>query len=94
MPLPTDETGKIKRGPGRPKGSVNKATKAVREFLADLCDDPKVQNAVRRKVLKGETMGFFKAVDKMIPDPPKALNINANVEWMRALPPGDDVAED
>ena len=83
-----------KGNPGRPKGAQNHTTRAVREFLAGLCDDVKVQQAVRRKVLKGETMGFFKAVDKMIPDPPKSLNVHANVEWMRALPPGDDVAED
>ena len=79
---------------GRPKGTPNKTTRAVKEFLAALCDDPKVQAAVRRKVLKGETLGFFKAVDKMVPDPPKSLSIQANVEWMRALPAGDDVAED
>lgn len=79
---------------GRKKGTPNRETRAARDFLADLCQDPKVQAVVRRKVLKGETMGFFKAIDKIVPDPPRSLNIHADVEWMTALPAGDDVAED
>lgn len=83
----------MKRGPGRPKGSVNKATKAVREFLAELCDDPKVQKAVKDKVIAGESLGFFRALDKLIPDPPRQLQVNGKMEWVLSLPNGDDVAE-
>ena len=93
MNLPKDESGKVKRGPGRPKGSQNKTTVAAKEFLAKLVEDPKVQQAVRRKVLKGETLGFFKAIDKIVPDPPRDVNVNATVGWY-VLPDGGDVAED
>ena len=93
MSLPRDSDGKVKAGPGRPKGSANKSTKAAREFIAILCDDIKVQAAVRRKVLKGDTAGFFKALDKIVPDAPKDVNIRGEfkmIEW----PGVKDIAEE
>lgn len=78
---------------GRRKGTPNKETRAVREFLAELCDDHVVQRAVRRKILKGNDVGFFRALDKIVPDAPKTFNVNERVEWYM-LPAGDDVAED
>ena len=85
MPLP-------KRGPGRPKGSVNKSTAAAREFIGKLCDDPKIQAAVRRKILKGETTGFFKALDKIVPDAPKDINLRGEFK-MILWPSERDVAD-
>jgi hypothetical protein len=37
--LPKDENGKIKGGPGRPKGMPNKATKDKREWVSKLLED-------------------------------------------------------
>lgn len=36
--LITDEKGKPKKGPGRPKGSPNKATKAAKDAIADAAE--------------------------------------------------------
>jgi hypothetical protein len=75
---------------GRPKGSPNKTTRAAKEFLASLCEDPKVQAAVRRKILKGDTTGFFRAVDKIVPDPPKAVDLSIQGR-MYLMPGGEDI---
>ena len=92
--LPKDENGKIKRGPGRPKGSQNKVTRAAKEFLSELCDDPEVQKAVRERVLAGDTTGFFKALEMVFGKPKQQLDVTTSTEWVMTLPPGDDVAED
>lgn len=81
-----------KRGPGRPKGSQNKATVAAKAFLTKLVEDPKVQAAVRRKVLKGETVGFFRAIDKIVPDPPKELTLRGEFKMIQ-WPDDEDVSE-
>lgn len=81
-----------KRGPGRPKGSQNKATVAAKAFLTKLVEDPKVQAAVRRKVLKGETVGFFRAIDKIVPDPPREVTGQIDLR-MIAWPDNEDVSE-
>ena len=78
---------------GRKKGTPNAVTRAAKVFVGDLCDDPKVQAAVRRRILKGETAGFFRALDKVVPDAPRTLNVNERVEWY-TLPVGDEVADD
>lgn len=36
--LKTDENGGIKRGPGRPKGSPNKVTKAAKDLIAEVAE--------------------------------------------------------
>lgn len=78
---------------GRRKGTPNVATKAVRDFLAELCDDTVVQRSVRRRIIKRDTQGFFKALDKLVPDPPRQLQVSGKMEWVLSLPNGDDVAE-
>lgn len=35
---------------GRPKGALNKETKAMREFLADLAADPEIRAAIKEKI--------------------------------------------
>lgn len=91
MPWQKGQSGNPK---GRVKGTPNKVTRAVREFLAEFCDDPAVQRSVRRKTIKGDPMPFFRALDKIVPDAPKELKVEGRMEWAMVLPPGDDVAED
>ena len=83
-----------KGNPGRPKGAVNKTTRAAKEFLAELCDDPAVQKAIRKRVLAGDTVGFFKALEMVFGKPKQQLDVTTSTEWVMTLPPGDDVAED
>jgi hypothetical protein len=54
--------GRAKTG-GRRKGTPNRATRAAKVFLAALCDDEQVQDAVKARILKGDTSAFFKAVE-------------------------------
>lgn len=80
-------------GSGRQKGTPNKATRAAKEFLTDLIEDAKVQAVVRERILSGDTAGFFKAVDKIVPDPPKDVNVKGEfkmIEW----PDGEDISEE
>jgi hypothetical protein len=90
MPRPkgTPKTG------GRQKGSPNRVTRAVKEFLTELVDDAKVQQAVRERVLAGETVGFFKALEMVHGKPRQSLHVNESDSWVIALPPGDDVSDE
>ena len=83
-----------KGNPGRPKGALNKTTRAVKEFLAELVDDTAVQASVRSRIVDGDNQSFFKALDKMVPDPPREVKVDGKMEWVLVLPKGDDVASD
>jgi hypothetical protein len=84
--------GSAKTG-GRQKGSPNRLTRAVREFLTDLVDDAEIQQAVRDRVLAGDTAGFFKALEMVHGKPRQSVQVNEAKEWI-VLPAGDDVAVD
>lgn len=84
----------MKRGPGRPKGSLNKATRAVREFLAELCDDPEIQAAIKQRIKDGDTVGFFKALEMVHGKAKQSVSVDTTSEWVMVTPAGDDVAED
>lgn len=43
-------------GKGRPKGALNKTTKAMREFLADLAADPEIRAAIKEKIKTDPSM--------------------------------------
>ncbi len=66
---------------GRPKGALNKTTRAVKEFLAELVDDPEVQMAVRGRIVKGDAVAFFRALEHVLGKPKESsdVNLNANV---------------
>ncbi len=67
--------------PGRPKGALNKTTRAVKEFLAELVDDEEVQTAVRGRIVKGDAVAFFRALEHVLGKPRESsdVNLNANV---------------
>lgn len=54
---------------GRPKGVPNKLTRDVKQFLDDLVTDVDVQEAVRDRLKKGDTVGFFRALENAIGKP-------------------------
>jgi hypothetical protein len=70
---------------GRPRGSLNKVTRAAKEFLSDLVDDPDIQAAVRERVLAGDTMGFFKALEMVHGKPHQSMDVSMSdrkmVNW-------------
>lgn len=80
-------------GSGRQKGTPNKATAVARAFLEKLCADKEVQKVVKERVLAGETAGFFRAIDKLVPDPPREVKFQGElrmIEW----PDNEDVADE
>lgn len=77
---------------GRKKGTPNRVTREVKEFLAELVSREDVQNAIAKRTLEGETAAFFRALDKIIPDAPKTTNANVNVSATLIL--DHDIAED
>lgn len=70
---------RFKKGnPGRPKGSLNKTTRAVKEFLAELCNKVSVQEAVEARIQKGDAVAFFRALEHVVGKP--AETVDANVK--------------
>jgi hypothetical protein len=79
--------GRSKTG-GRKKGSPNKATREVKEFMLALVDDTEVQEAVRQKILKGDATAFFKATEMVHGKPRQSVELNEkpmNVHLARRL---------
>jgi hypothetical protein len=70
---------------GRKKGTPNKATREVKEFLADLCQDPEVQAAVRERILNGEAALFFRAVEQVFGKPHQSMDLSVKerkmIDW-------------
>lgn len=82
-----------KRGPGRPKGSKNKATVAWKAFVTSLCDDPAIQRSARRSILKGKTELLFKAAEHAHGKPKETVELRGEfrmIEW----PTDKDIAEE
>ena len=63
------ETGDAARAP------PNRATRAVKEFLSEILNDPTVQDAMRARVLAGDTSAFFKALEIIHGRPRQALEV-------------------
>lgn len=80
-------------GSGRKKGTPNKATAVARAFLENLCSDKAVQKVVKDRVLAGETAGFFRAIDKLVPDPPREMKLSGDLRMIQ-WPDGEDIAEE
>ena len=65
---------------GRPKGTPNKATTALKEFLRQLVDDPVVQAGIRDRIARGDTPGFFRAVEHVLGKPKETVDSNLTGE--------------
>jgi hypothetical protein len=61
---------------GRRKGTPNKATRPIREFLAALADDGAVQEAVRERIVSGDAVAFFRAVDHVLGKPRESVDVS------------------
>ena len=67
--------GRAKTG-GRRRGTPNRATRAVKEFLSEILDRADVQDAIRERILAGDTSAFFKAIEIVHGKPRQALEVN------------------
>ena len=68
------------RPPRRKKGTPNKTTRAVKEFLSEILTQPDVQEAIRARILAGDTAAFFKAVEMVHGKPRQALEHDVAAE--------------
>lgn len=64
---------------GRRKGTPNRATRAVKEFLSEILDRADVQDAISERILTGDTAAFFKAIEIVHGKPRQALDLNHEV---------------
>ena len=71
----TSKIGKGKPGPGRPKGLQNKVTRDVKEFLAALVSSTDVQQAVEARIVKGDAVAFFRALEHVVGKPKETSDI-------------------
>ena len=91
MSSPTERLPK--RGPGRPKGSKNKATVAWKRFVTDLCDDPSIQRSARRAILKGKTELLFRAAEHAHGKPKETVDLKGEFR-MIGWPDNEDISEE
>jgi len=67
--------GRAKTG-GRRRGTPNKATRAAKEWMAAIISKPSVQDAIERRILKGDTAAFFRALEHVIGKPRQAVDVS------------------
>ena len=76
---------------GRQKGTPNKITREVREWLALLVSKAEVQDAVEERIKNGDAVAFFRALDQAIGRPTERteLTIKGPVMfgWIGQRPP-------
>ena len=73
------QKGRSKTG-GRRRGTPNKATRAAKEFLAEIINRVDVQDAIEERIKKGDTAAFFRAVEHVIGKPRQAVELNHDTE--------------
>ena len=73
---------------GRAKGTQNRTTRAIKEFLAALAEDVAIQDAVRERILAGDAVVFFRAVDHVLGRPKESVDVTGNVDIAALLEAG------
>lgn len=75
--------GRFKKGHarlgGRAPGTPNRTTRAVKEFLAALVDKPEVQDAVECRIIKGDAVAFFRALEHVVGKPAERVRVDLSV---------------
>jgi len=60
---------------GRKKGTPNKSTRAVKDWLAVLVDRQDVQDAITERIKTGDAVAFFRALEQVIGRPVERQNV-------------------
>jgi hypothetical protein len=80
---PEDGRGRFRKGRaktgGRRKGTPNRATRAVKDFLSEILNRADIQDAIQKRILNGDTSAFFKAVEIVHGKPRQALEVNQDI---------------
>ena len=87
----TEEIGEGKPGPGRPKGSLNKTTKAIKEMVVQALDEAHPEGGVEYLKLQAATnpTAFLTLVGKVLPlqiqgDMNHAVKVTGALAWKPA----------
>lgn len=76
-------SGRFKKGHpkkgGRKPGTPNRATRAVKEFLAAMVDEVDVQEAVRDRITRGDAVAFFRALEHVIGKPKESHDLTGEL---------------
>lgn len=76
--------GRFKKGEPRPanagrkKGTPNKVTRDYKEFLAALVNDADVQEGIKARIERGDTVGFFRALEHVAGKPVERHEVSVN----------------
>ena len=65
---------------GRKKGTPNKITRAVKEFLKELVDDADVQAAIKDRIMRGDAVAFFRALEHVAGKPTETVNAQVKAD--------------
>lgn len=74
------QKGRAKTG-GRKKGTPNKTTRAVKDFLLALVNDVDTQEAVQERIRKGDAVAFFRALEHVVGKPKETIDANVTAEF-------------
>jgi hypothetical protein len=95
-----DTSGRFRKGSRRPanagrrRGTPNRVSREVKEFLADVLKKPEVQDAVEARLLKGDMVAFFKAVEIVHGKARQTLAVAPGEFRMIQWPGTEDIAEE
>jgi hypothetical protein len=67
---------------GRRLGTPNKVTREVKGFLAEVLSESDVQDAVRGRILAGDTRAFFKAYETVYGRPRQSIEVIGQQSWI------------
>lgn len=73
---------------GRKPGVRNKVTRAVREFLTEMADDPKVQKAFKDQVVRGDRgsmQAYLGVVAHIIGRPKETVSVETTPDMAQLL---------
>ena len=91
------DRGKFRKGRpktgGRRRGVPNRATRAWRDFVAELVNDPEQQQALAHAI-KAHPEMLFKAAEHAYGRPRQALDVNQGEFRMIQWPGTEDIAEE
>lgn len=80
-----------RRAPGRPKGSPNKVTTEIKQFLIDLVNSPEYQSEVRLRILEGRSAVELQALYYAAGMPPQKIEAEiGGTGWLLARITGQD----
>ena len=85
-----------KAGPGRPKGSKNKASREWKDLVRSICSDPEAQETLRRACIERPEL-MFKAAEHAYGKPHQSQSIDLKnlqmIDWPDRVVTDEDLED-